>query len=164
MISRIPETSESGPLKGEGQATAGHAGRADQAPADSCRHDNCQLDPVGRAGDGPTAHAATTAGAETWRGEQIMIHQQRPTPLWGDRTAVTSCWMCGIRLPANQMVADGGSTCLDLRWYCRDTLGCTERWTSRSARSAAIRQSMAETSKTSGKQATDADVAQPVSA
>jgi hypothetical protein len=47
--------------------------------------------------------------------------------------------MCGIRLPAHQMVADGGSACLDVRWYCRDTWGCTRRWTSHSARLAAIR-------------------------
>jgi hypothetical protein len=62
------------------------------------------------------------------------------------------------------MVADGGSACLDLRWYCLDTLGCTERWTSRSVRSAAIRQATAETPKAPGKQATGADVAQPVPA
>jgi hypothetical protein len=47
--------------------------------------------------------------------------------------------MCGIRMPAHQMVADGGSACLDVRWYCRDTWGCTRRWTSHSARLAAIR-------------------------
>jgi len=91
-----------------------------------------------------------------------MIHQQRPTPLWGERTPVRSCWMCGIRLPADQMVADGGDACHDLRWYCRDTLGCTERWTSRSTRSAAIRQ--AETVKTLAEQGTDADAAQSVPA
>lgn len=93
-----------------------------------------------------------------------MIHQQRPTPLWGERTGIKSCWMCGIRLPADQMVADGGSACLDLRWYCRDTLGCTERWTSRSVRSAAIRQATAETPKEPGKPPTSADAAQPVPA
>jgi hypothetical protein len=70
--------------------------------------------------------------------------------------------MCGIRLPADQMVADGGDACHDLRWYCRDTLGCTERWTSRSTRSAAIRQ--AETVKTLAEQGTDADAAQSVPA
>jgi hypothetical protein len=36
------------------------------------------------------------------------------------------------------MVADGGSACADLRWYCLDMRGCTERWTSRSARPADI--------------------------
>jgi hypothetical protein len=93
-----------------------------------------------------------------------MIHQQRPVSLWGERAGIKSCWMCGIRLPADQMVADGGSACLDLRWYCRDTLGCTERWTSRSVGSAAIRQATAETPTAPGKQATGAGVAQAVPA
>lgn len=44
--------------------------------------------------------------------------------------AVQSCWLCGTRLPAREMVADGGSACADLRWYCADTRRCTERWTS----------------------------------
>ena len=43
---------------------------------------------------------------------------------------VQSCWLCGTRLPAREMVADGGSACADLRWYCADTRRCTERWTS----------------------------------
>jgi hypothetical protein len=45
--------------------------------------------------------------------------------------AVEPCWMCGIRLPVNQMVADGGHACGNVRWYCRDVRGCTERWTTR---------------------------------
>jgi hypothetical protein len=53
--------------------------------------------------------------------------------------AVESCWMCGTRLPADQLVADGGSACSDIRWYCRDTRTCTERWTSRTGRSASLR-------------------------
>ena len=43
---------------------------------------------------------------------------------------VQSCWLCGTRLPAREMVADGGPACADLRWYCADTRRCTERWTS----------------------------------
>jgi hypothetical protein len=46
------------------------------------------------------------------------------------RVTVVSCWMCGISLQRNQMVPDGGSACSDVRWYCRDTQACTERWTS----------------------------------
>ena len=46
------------------------------------------------------------------------------------RTAVVSCWLCGIRLHQNQMVPDGDSACRDVRWYCQDTRACTERWTS----------------------------------
>ena len=54
------------------------------------------------------------------------------------RAAVVSCWLCGIRLQQNQMVPDGGRACGDIRWYCRDTRACTERWTSarRQARAA----------------------------
>jgi hypothetical protein len=29
------------------------------------------------------------------------------------------------------MMADGGSACADVRWYCLDKRGCTERWTVR---------------------------------
>lgn len=56
------------------------------------------------------------------------------------RPAVVSCWMCGIRLQENQMVPDGGSACSDVRWYCKDTRTCSERWTSapRQARAAAV--------------------------
>ena len=93
----------------------------------------------------PTARAETTERrAETTervaglRGEQVITNRP-PTPLEGESSPVRSCWMCGIRLPAHQMVADGGSACLDVRWYCRDTWGCTRRWTSHSARLAAIR-------------------------
>jgi len=42
---------------------------------------------------------------------------------------IESCWMCGIRLRVDQLVADGGSACPDVRWYCRDMRGCTQRWT-----------------------------------
>ena len=42
--------------------------------------------------------------------------------------AVQSCWLCGTRLPAREMVSDGGSACPDLRWYCADTRRCMERW------------------------------------
>jgi hypothetical protein len=58
--------------------------------------------------------------------------------------------MCGIRLPARQMMADGGSACPDVRWYCRDTAGCTQRWTSRSARPTAIRPDVAATEASGG--------------
>src|SRR5262249_56462002 len=51
--------------------------------------------------------------------------------------------LCGIRLPADHMVADGGSACTDVRWYCLDKRGCTERWTARSARPGDARMSTA---------------------
>jgi hypothetical protein len=70
--------------------------------------------------------------------------------------------MCGNRLPVEQMVADGGSACLDLRWYCRDTWGCTRRWTSRPGRLAAIRPDAAETPQAPGEQVVGPDAARPV--
>lgn len=51
----------------------------------------------------------------------------------------TTCWMCGIRTGPGMMLADGGGACPDVRWYCLDVRGCTERWTSRRARAADIR-------------------------
>src|SRR5215468_1832814 len=57
--------------------------------------------------------------------------------------AVQPCWLCGIRLPADHMMADGGSACADVRWYCLDKRGCTERWTARTARPADLRMSSA---------------------
>ena len=42
---------------------------------------------------------------------------------------VAQCSMCGIALPLGLLVPDGGSACADIRWYCKDARGCTERWT-----------------------------------
>ena len=41
---------------------------------------------------------------------------------------IERCWLCSVRLPAAQMVPDGGSACTDVRWYCRDLRACTGRW------------------------------------
>jgi hypothetical protein len=104
----------------------------------------------------PTARAETTERVAGLRGEQVITNRQPSPPLEGESSPVRSCWMCGIRLPAHQMVADGGSACLDVRWYCRDTWGCTRRWTSHSARLAAIRPgrpNKAEKSEQPGEQA-----------
>lgn len=53
------------------------------------------------------------------------------------RGAVVSCWLCGIRLNQDQMVPDGSTACNDVRWYCRDSGACTERWTSTNRRAPA---------------------------
>ncbi len=37
--------------------------------------------------------------------------------------------MCGIALPLDLMIPDGGQACTDIRWYCKDAMSCTERWT-----------------------------------
>jgi len=48
----------------------------------------------------------------------------------GARVAsVVACWMCGTRLDSGEMVPDGGAWCHDVRWYCLDTVACTQRWT-----------------------------------
>jgi hypothetical protein len=96
--------------------------------------------------------------------EGIMIDQQRSALLEREPAHVRSCWMCGIRLSADQMLADGGSACADLRWYCRDTWACTARWTAHPADPAAIRQSTAETSNTRGERTAGTGNARPVRA
>lgn len=57
--------------------------------------------------------------------------QWMPPAIPADRggQATASCALCGIRLPSSLMVADGGKSCADVRWYCRDTWACTRRWT-----------------------------------
>jgi hypothetical protein len=54
--------------------------------------------------------------------------QGRPRPLESAR-----CSLCGIELPKALMTPDGGEACDDIRWYCKDSRSCTERWTSREA-------------------------------
>jgi hypothetical protein len=39
------------------------------------------------------------------------------------------CSLCGIVLPLELMVPDGGQACADIRWYCTDAKSCTQRWT-----------------------------------
>ena len=48
--------------------------------------------------------------------------RQRPLPS-------AQCSLCGIALPTGLMVPDGGQACADIRWYCKDAMSCTERWT-----------------------------------
>jgi hypothetical protein len=109
----------------------------------------------------PAPRAKTAARARNFPGEPAVTDQLRSVRYWAEQANAKSCWMCGIRLPADQMVADGGSTCLDLRWYCRDTWACTERWTLRPSIPAAIGEGTAETPRTPGEQPTGADAAQP---
>ena len=52
------------------------------------------------------------------------MQRNRPRPL-----EVAECSMCGIALPLGLLVPDGGPTCADIRWYCKDAISCTERWT-----------------------------------
>jgi hypothetical protein len=52
------------------------------------------------------------------------VERNRPRPL-----EVAQCSMCGIALPLGLLVPDGGQACADIRWYCKDAMSCTERWT-----------------------------------
>ena len=56
-----------------------------------------------------------------------------------------SCWLCGTRLYPGQLVADGGNACTDVRWYCLDMRGCTERWTARLSDRADLREGSTQT-------------------
>ena len=42
---------------------------------------------------------------------------------------VAQCSLCGIALPLALLVPDGGQACADIRWYCKDAVSCTARWT-----------------------------------
>jgi hypothetical protein len=53
---------------------------------------------------------------------------ERPRPLESAR-----CFLCGIELPKGLLMPDGGRACADVRWYCKDTKSCTERWTAKPA-------------------------------
>jgi len=74
-----------------------------------------------------------------------MADQERLIPAQAAPTMIKSCWICGIRQPVERMVADGGSACADVRWYCRDMRACTERWTSHPAPPAELYQGTPET-------------------
>jgi len=39
------------------------------------------------------------------------------------------CSLCGIALPLGLLVPDGSPACADIRWYCKDAMSCTKRWT-----------------------------------
>ena len=97
------------------------------------------------AGGTPMTVGSPTARAAGLRGEQVMANRQDQVPFGGESVQVRSCWMCGIRLPVRQLMADGGNACPDVRWYCRDVWGCTRRWTSHPARLTAIRPDVDET-------------------
>jgi hypothetical protein len=112
----------------------------------------------------PAPRAGTATRAEASPGEQAVTGQLRSVRYWAQQANAKSCWLCGIRMAADQMVADGGSACLDLRWYCQDTWACTERWTSRPAGPAALDEGAAETPQTPGEQATGTEAARPAPA
>jgi hypothetical protein len=42
---------------------------------------------------------------------------------------VAQCSLCDITLPLGLLIPDGGHACADVRWYCKDSMSCTKRWT-----------------------------------
>jgi hypothetical protein len=44
--------------------------------------------------------------------------------------ANATCSLCGIELSIISLIPDGGPGSAEVRWYCRDIVSCTERWTS----------------------------------
>jgi hypothetical protein len=60
-----------------------------------------------------------------------------PAPWPGDAHRrpldVAQCALCGIALPLGLLIPDGGEACADVRWYCKDARGCTDRWTTAGA-------------------------------
>ena len=52
-----------------------------------------------------------------------------PQRNWTRPLEVARCSMCGITLPLALLVPDGGQACTDIRWYCKDAISCTHRWT-----------------------------------
>jgi len=88
----------------------------------------------GEAATTPTA--VVTTGPETGP-EQLAI---RPDPTPEEPPAATQrkqprpleeaqCSLCGITHPLGLLVPDGGQGCADVRWYCKDAMSCTKRWT-----------------------------------
>jgi hypothetical protein len=71
---------------------------------------------------GPERLAVTPRPAPTK--PLTAMQGNRPRPL-----EVAQCSMCGIALPLGLLVPDGGQACADTRWYCKDAMSCTERWT-----------------------------------
>jgi hypothetical protein len=88
-----------------------------------------------------------------------MVDQERWTPAPGRPAMVTSCWLCGIRSSPGHMVADGGSACADVRWYCLDTRGCTQRWTSHQSGAAGAGPDTTAAAQAPGQHLTSRDVA-----
>jgi hypothetical protein len=66
---------------------------------------------------------AITPGPGPAKPPTATQHNQ-PRPL-----EVAQCSMCGTALPLGLLVPDGGQACADIRWYCKDAMSCTKRWT-----------------------------------
>jgi hypothetical protein len=125
----------------------GHAGSDDsdnprpEAPAQADAHPQAHAYPQADAPAEALGEAAVTRPAMTARLETVpdqlaitpdptpanppvAAKRNRPRPL-----EVAQCSLCGIVLPLGLLVPDGGQTCADIHWYCKDATSCTKRWT-----------------------------------
>ena len=80
----------------------------------------------------PNGQAAVRSLHEHGYPRPLAVATAGATAPGAGEAGIECCWMCGIHLPVGLLVADGAGACEDVRWYCRDTSACTERWTSRS--------------------------------
>jgi hypothetical protein len=93
----------------------------------------CLISPAGAGdhGDRRCGQIAVNERASRWS----------PAATRGDgrlgELANARCTLCGIELSIISLVPDGGPGSTEVRWYCRDIISCTERWTADRARPAA---------------------------
>jgi hypothetical protein len=66
----------------------------------------------------PVSPRLTLADSST-----VGLGGNRLRPLEG-----AECSLCGVARPLGLLVPDGGQSCADVRWYCKDVKSCTERW------------------------------------
>lgn len=104
------------------------------AQADARTQADAHAEAPGETAVTPTA--AMTTCLET-RPDQLTIasgpaparpptatQRNQPRPL-----EVAQCSLCCIALPLGLLVPDGGQACADIRWYCKDAMSCSKRWT-----------------------------------
>jgi hypothetical protein len=70
-------------------------------------------------------------GSEQLPGSPRLASAEPPTATQRDQLRpleVAQCSLCGIARPLGLLVPDGGQACADIRWYCKDSISCTDRW------------------------------------
>jgi hypothetical protein len=86
---------------------------------------------ISMAADGLVAVSPET-GPEQLPASSGPAQAELPAPAQRDGLRpleAAHCSLCGIALPLGLLVPDGGQACADIRWYCKDAMSCTERWT-----------------------------------
>jgi len=103
------------------------------AQADARARADARVEAPGEAAVRP---AAVTATCLHTAADQPAITDPAPTnpPTATQRKRsrpleAAQCSLCGIALPQGLLVPDGSPACADIRWYCKDAMSCTKRWT-----------------------------------